>query len=99
MSVLLEPLLMAAAALLIGLVSSMWSETINWDRHWLQVAGLVAILIGIQPRILNILLHRLSRSKNQADATAAEAIELTNYPLIPFWEKWALSFCAESALC
>ncbi|NJR44682.1 MAG: UPF0104 family protein [Hyellaceae cyanobacterium CSU_1_1] len=84
LSVLLEPLLMAAAALLIGLVSSMWSETINWDRHWLQVAGLVAILIGIQPRILNILLHRLSRSKNQADATAAEAIELTNYPLIPF---------------
>lgn len=84
LSVLLEPLLMAAAALLIGLVSSMWSKTINWDHCWLQVAGLVAILIGIQPRILNILLHRLSRSKNKADATAAEAIELTNYPLIPF---------------
>lgn len=84
LSVLLEPLLMAAAALLIGLVSSMWSETINWDLRWLQVTGLVAILIGIQPRILNILLHRLSRSKNKADATAAEAIELTKYPLVPF---------------
>ncbi|PSB12174.1 hypothetical protein C7B62_02745 [Pleurocapsa sp. CCALA 161] len=84
LSVLLEPLLMAAAALLIGLVSSMWSETINWDLRWLQFAGLGAILIGIQPRILNILLHRLSRSKNKADATAAEAIELTKYPLVPF---------------
>ncbi len=84
LSVLLEPLLMAAAALLIGLVSSMWSETINWDLRWLQFAGLGAILIGIQPQILNILLHRLSRSKNKADATAAEAIELTKYPLVPF---------------
>jgi uncharacterized membrane protein YbhN (UPF0104 family) len=88
LSVLLEPLLMAAAALLIGLVSSILgsslSETIHLHHRWLQVAGLVAILIGIQPRILNILLHRLSRSKNKADATAAEAIKLTKYPLAPF---------------
>jgi glycosyltransferase 2 family protein len=40
--------------------------------------------MGIQPRILNILLHRLSRSKNKADATVADAIELTKYPLAPF---------------
>lgn len=84
LSVLLEPLLMAAAALMIGLVSSTLVETISFEGYWLQLAGLVAILIGIQPRILNILLHRLSRRKNQADATAAEAIELTKYPLAPF---------------
>jgi glycosyltransferase 2 family protein len=85
LSVLLEPLLMAAAALLIGLVSSTLGETIHLDRRfWLQLASLGAILIGIQPRILNILLHRLSRRKNQADATAAEAIKLTKYPLAPF---------------
>jgi glycosyltransferase 2 family protein len=89
LSVLLEPLLMAAAALLIGLVSSTFSnslgDTTNWDqRIWLQLGALGAILMGIQPRILNILLHRLSRSKNKADATAAEAIKLNQYPLVPF---------------
>lgn len=93
LSVLLEPLLMAAAALLIGIVSSTFSsafinsleKTIGWDhRIWLQLGALGGILIGIQPRILNTLLHRLSRSKNKADATAAEAIELSKYPLAPF---------------
>lgn len=57
----------------------------GWDRRlWLQLGALGAILVGIQPRILNILLHYLSRSKNKADATAAEAIELSKYPLAPF---------------
>jgi glycosyltransferase 2 family protein len=85
LSVLLEPLLMAAAALLIGLVSSTLGNAITWDQQiWFQLAALGAILMGIQPRILNILLHRLSRSKNKADATSANAIELTKYPLAPF---------------
>jgi glycosyltransferase 2 family protein len=85
LSVLLEPLLMAAAALLIALVSSTLGNAITWDRQiWLQLVALGAILMGIQPRILNILLHRLSRNKNKADATAAEAIKLTKYPLVPF---------------
>ena len=51
---------------------------------WLQLGSLIAVFIGIHPRILNTLLHRLSRSKNKADATAAEAIKLTQYPSIPF---------------
>ena len=87
LSVLLEPLLMAAAALLIGLVSStIGGVEIDFGQRgiWLQLAALTAILIGIQPRILNPLLHRLSRSKNKADATKAEAIQLTKYPLAPF---------------
>lgn len=85
LSVLLEPLLMAAAALLLGIVTSTLGNTTTWDRQiWLQLGALGAILMGIQPRILNILLHYLSRSKNKADATAAEAIKLSKYPLAPF---------------
>lgn len=87
LSVLLEPLLMAAAALLIGLVSKGlgWLETdFNARIVLLQIASLVAVLVGIHPRILNPLIHRLSRSKNKADATAAQAIQLSRYPLIPF---------------
>ncbi|MEM8674169.1 MAG: lysylphosphatidylglycerol synthase domain-containing protein [Cyanobacteria bacterium P01_G01_bin.67] len=86
LSVLLEPLLMAAAALLIGLLTSGFSGiTTNFKGgFWLQLLSLIAVGVGIQPRILNGLLHRLSRSKNQADATAAEAVKLTQYPLIPF---------------
>lgn len=90
LSVLLEPLLMAAAALLIGLLSSGLSElTTDFQldlnlKFWLQIISLLAVLIGIQPRILNGLLHRLSRSKNKADATAAAAVELKTYPLLPF---------------
>ena len=86
LSVLLEPLLMAAAALLIGLVSStLEGVKVNFESGlWLQLAALIAVLIGIQPRILNPLLHRLSRRKNKADASKAEAIQLTKYPLTPF---------------
>ena len=85
LSVLLEPLLMAAAALLIGLISSALSGLqINFGGRWLPVAGLTGVLIGIHPRILNAVLHRLSRSKNQADGGAVVAVKLTKYPLIPF---------------
>ena len=93
LSVLLEPLLMAAAALLIGLFTSGLSglttnfklNFLNFNpRFWLQLICLLAVLVGIQPRILNALLHRLSRSKNKADATAAEAVRLTQYPWLPF---------------
>ena len=85
-SVLLEPLLMAAAALSVGLVSSVLSgSSIDLTiRFWLQLAGLIAVLVGIQPRILNILLHRLGRSKNQADARVVQRVNLNSYPLVPF---------------
>ena len=86
LSVLLEPLLMAAAALLMGLITSGLSGiTTNFRGGlWLQLCSLIAVFVGIHPRILNTLLHRLSRSKNKADATAAEAVKLTQYPSIPF---------------
>ncbi|MEL6440073.1 MAG: UPF0104 family protein [Cyanobacteria bacterium J06621_8] len=79
LSVLLEPLLMAAAALLVGLIASGWSETSpNW--RGLQLCSLLIVLVGIHPQILNALLHRLSKSK----ADAVEVVKLTQYPLLPF---------------
>jgi glycosyltransferase 2 family protein len=87
LSVLLEPLLMAAAALLIGLISNAlgWLET-SFDSQivaW-QIFSLIVVLVAIQPRILNPIMHRLSLSKAKNDAAAARAIELTTYPIIPF---------------
>lgn len=83
--VLLEPLLMAAAALMLGLISQGLSwQSKNASILWLQIASLIVILGGIHPQILNELLHRLSISKNKDDAIAAQAIELEQYPLMPF---------------
>ena len=82
--VLLEPLLMAAAALLIALVSGGLSLQDSSRVLWLQIISLVVVLTGIHPIILNPLLHRLSRSKNKADPTAAHTVQLTQYPLMPF---------------
>ncbi len=85
LSVLLEPLLMAAAALLIGLISTGlgWLET-SFDPKiiGLQILCLIAVLAGINPRILNPLMNRLSRKKGNAEA--AKAVNLKSYPLIPF---------------
>ena len=87
LSVLLEPLLMASAALLIGLIGSglgLLETNFNPVIILLQLLSLLAVLTGIHPRILNPWMHRLSRSKNKADATAAQSVVLKSYPLMPF---------------
>ncbi|MEM8831475.1 MAG: lysylphosphatidylglycerol synthase domain-containing protein [Cyanobacteria bacterium P01_G01_bin.19] len=87
LSVLLEPLLMAAAALLIGLISTGlgWLETdFNFTIILLQLLSLIAVGVGIHPRILNPLLHRLSRSKSKDNPDLAKAFKLESYPLTPF---------------
>jgi hypothetical protein len=84
LSVLLEPLLMAAAALLIGLVSSLmgWIETSFSVQVWsLQILALIAVLIGIHPRILKPILQRLSASQGQL--TEGNQVNFNTYPLIP----------------
>ena len=84
LSVLLEPLLMAAAALLIALTSTGlgWLKTdFNLGMWSLQISCLIAVLVGIHPRILNPLMHWLSRSKG--DDQAAKKVNLNHYPLIP----------------
>lgn len=84
LSVLLEPLLMAAAALLIALISTGmgWLKTdFNLGIWGLQIACLIAVLVGIHPRILNPLMHWLSRGKG--NAPAANKVNLKHYPFLP----------------
>ncbi|WP_080806090.1 lysylphosphatidylglycerol synthase domain-containing protein [Halomicronema hongdechloris] len=80
-SVVMEPLLMAAAALILALL------IIQQQWPW-YLFGLGALLIGIHPRLLNPLLHRLGRAK-AAVTHAPEAPEqvaqsnLRRYPWKP----------------
>lgn len=59
LSVLLEPLLMAAAALSIALLC------LQSHYQWLQGLGLMVVLAGVHPRILNPLLQIASRIKGK----------------------------------
>ncbi|MGK7898889.1 MAG: lysylphosphatidylglycerol synthase domain-containing protein [Xenococcus sp. (in: cyanobacteria)] len=85
LSVLLEPLLMAAAALLIAILSTslgLVQTDFDFTIYSGQLLVLIAVLVGIHPRILNPLLERLSRSKKKL--ALDQKIELTNYPFFPF---------------
>lgn len=97
LSVLLEPLLMAAAALAIALIG------VQSGNLPLQFLCLLAVLIGIHPRILNTLLQLVGRMKGKPkepeppqpetatpaassspDATSpSTAPKLRRYPLLP----------------
>ena len=82
--VVLEPLLMAAAALLIAIVSTIlgFVETdLSFAAILSQIIALIVVLIGIHPRVLNPVLHRLSRSKSKEKIVPAQ---LKAYPLLPF---------------
>jgi hypothetical protein len=84
LSVLLEPLLMAAAALIVALISSGIGLSQTATNIWilgLQILILVGVLIGIHPRILNLVIHRLSKSKK--GAKEAKNVELDRYPWLP----------------
>ena len=84
-SVLLEPLLMAASALLIAIFSAalgLVKTDLNFTIYLGQLLVLMAVLVGIHPRILNPLLDRLSRSKEKV--TLEQKTELTTYPFLPF---------------
>lgn len=75
-SVLLEPLLMAAGALLLGVLAS--------DRAWWALQSLLAIgvLAGVHPLVLNPVLRRLGKSKLKADPDRPPA-QLDHYPIAP----------------
>jgi glycosyltransferase 2 family protein len=76
LSVLLEPLLMAAAGLLIGLISF---GKITW---WLRLGCLAAILIAIHPRILNPIVLFVERLKlSKSNDKNSKAGKLADYRL------------------
>ena len=79
LSVLLEPLLMAAAALLIALVGN---RTANWG--W-QILSLLVVLASVHPRILNLGIRLLSRLKGKATNSTGNpsSLTITRYPLRP----------------
>ncbi|NEQ98995.1 MAG: UPF0104 family protein [Cyanothece sp. SIO2G6] len=84
-SVVMEAVLMAVAALLVGLLSN---QQLNRP---LQIACLIIGLIGIHPRILNPVLKRLKRSKIKAIASPSPSLphsppptpHLIHYPILP----------------
>lgn len=84
LAVLLEPLLMAAAALIIVLLSQAigWIKSDGSDgKLGLQIAGLVIVLLGVHPKILNPVIRLAGKLKKQPESDKLVAI--THYPLLP----------------
>jgi uncharacterized membrane protein YbhN (UPF0104 family) len=83
-SVLLEPLLMAAAALIIALTGSHlgWMDIQGNHSTWgLQILGLAGVLLAVHPRVLNPALQILRRLKGKA--TDTESFTIKRYPFLP----------------
>lgn len=78
-SVVLEPLLMAAAALVVGL---MGVQRIGWA---VQLGSLAIALALVHPRLLNPVVQRLSRKKTGTDVLPLDLrpLGLRRYPLVP----------------
>ncbi|MEC4895626.1 MAG: YbhN family protein [Oscillatoria sp. PMC 1051.18] len=79
-SVVLEPLLMAAAALLIALL------TVNSENWFLQLASLAVIFAAIHPRLLNPVIKKVSRLKLKKTPTVDEKktdFRIEKYPVRP----------------
>jgi glycosyltransferase 2 family protein len=72
LSVLLEPLLMATAALAIALTTGV--------RGLLQFASLAIVLIALHPQFLNPLLKLANRLKGNQEG---EPLQIRRYPLLP----------------
>ncbi len=81
LSVLLEPLLMASAALLIALINA------QQDHLTLQILSLVIVLVGVHPRILNPVIKQFRKMKlkgQDPQVIAAGGFQIDKYPLKPF---------------
>jgi len=84
LSVVLEPLLMATAALLVTLGGFGLSP--ESPVTGLPLVGLAIALLALHPRLLNPVLQRLSRLKlpnQEAAPTPASPLRLRRYPLLP----------------
>lgn len=82
-SVLLEPLLMVAAALLVALTGSSFGWVNikgNFEVFGLQILSLGIVCLAIHPRVLNPVLQLLSRLKGKS---SNPDFQLEHYPLLP----------------
>ncbi len=81
LSVLIEPLLMAAAALGVALVSS------TQESWFLQFFCFLAVISIVHPRILNPVIKYLVKIKlkvKKSDSEEATELKLERYPMTPF---------------
>jgi glycosyltransferase 2 family protein len=86
LSILLEPLLMAAAGLVVAIGSLPLSGTLVLSPPLIlgQLLSLAAVLIGIHPKILNRLLRQIGGAKRQRLAIDPTQIpQLQRYPRRP----------------
>jgi hypothetical protein len=86
LSILLEPLLMAAAGLVVAIAAIPLSQKTAQSPLLLiaQILGLMIVLASIQPQILNRLLRKVGGAKRKRLAIAPEKIpQLQRYPLRP----------------
>ena len=84
LTVLLEPLLMAAAALLIALLSGalgLIQTASNVTTLGLQISGLLVVLLGIHPRILNPVILLLNGWKTKEKTLEGDSLK--HYPFLP----------------
>ncbi|MBL1175131.1 lysylphosphatidylglycerol synthase domain-containing protein [Pantanalinema sp. GBBB05] len=86
-SVLLEPLLMAASALIIALFCSQQIVAkYGFPALLLQLCGLGAVLLSVHPIVLNQLIQRLRQLKGRSSpepASNAQPFQLDHYPIVP----------------
>lgn len=81
LSVLIEPLLMAAAALVVALVGSIQ------ENLFLQFLCFFAVISIVHPRILNPIIKYLVKIKlkfTKSDLDAVHELQLERYPIKPF---------------
>lgn len=85
LSVLLEPLLMAAAALVVVLLGIQPVAMSRVTLQGLPLLGLLIVLLGVHPWFLNMIIRFLGRLKSKATAssTVDASVGLLRYPLRP----------------
>lgn len=86
-SVLIEPIFLSAAALLIILICSQFSNDsaeVSILGSW-QMLCLVGILVSLHPLLLNPILSLIGKLKFQKDSGAVSTtiLQIDNYPLMP----------------
>ena len=82
LGVVLEPVLMAAAALGLAAISFSVTAVNDWRLLVVSIAALVAMLVAIHPRFLNPVLQKLgkAKAKSQGLTVIISTLRLKSYP-------------------